>query len=90
MSTQSKFPHPSPRDREIMGHPIDWPMRPILPLKRYRVAGEGVDQGVLVEGMGPKVFRVVWNEALFRGVDNCEIDEYASLNLLLQDDWLVD
>lgn len=90
-STVSKFPHPSPRDREIMGRPVEWPLRPILPVRRYHTKDDGFDYGVLVEGMGPKVYRVAWNDALFRGLDEeAEVDEYGSLNLLCQDDWLVD
>ena len=90
-------------DKEMVTNPPRWPNWPFLPIKRYKPEGGFPDCAVLIDGnkLGEPIDR---NHATLRtallinmfdlgnadAVKKAERKEYASVDEMLADGWMVD
>jgi hypothetical protein len=78
-------------DERMMSTPADWPLRPLLPVKRRRAPGQWPEPGIIHEAE-PTVVRLDYplrplTLALLRTL---AARRYDSLSALLADGWVVD
>lgn len=78
------------KDRELIERPNAWPRRPYLPMKRVREDASIDDTGVMVEGSGPRVWRVSWLRATTAGVQGEPCEHYGNLDQLIEAGWRTD
>lgn len=83
----SSSPTQMERDREFILRPDDWPIWPILPLKRFR-DGQA-EHGFFGGDVSPTGPATVWIGNMFE-LSSAEAREYPSLDAVLDDGWTVD
>jgi hypothetical protein len=76
-------------DKAIISDASLWMGWPLLRVKRMDPKGNPVDWGVMCDGQGMTVFLCTINE-FARKRQHCAKTQYASVDQLLADGWLVD
>lgn len=82
------------KDIDMMKHEDEWPLWPLLPVKKYPQPGCAPIVGVLAAGQGPKVYLIgildVKTGLLGDVLDGVPTKDFNSFEHLVAEGWMVD